>query len=115
MSWARFENVREVTGLVHGENRAMLKMATELGFDLHLSENDPAISRGHRVSASRSRYCASARQSKKSGGMNPATSAVLSFVTTQLPLQRVRAQSHLRCGKEPYHWEPLSGPCRFRR
>jgi len=43
MSWARFENVREVTGLVHGENRAMLKMATELGFDLHLSENDPAI------------------------------------------------------------------------
>jgi len=43
MSWARFENVREVTGLVHGENRAMLKMATELGFELHPSENEPAI------------------------------------------------------------------------
>jgi hypothetical protein len=40
---------------------------------------------------------------------------LLSFVTTQLPLRRVRSQSHPRCGKEPYHWEPWSGRCLFRR
>ena len=43
MSYARCEGVEEVTGLVHIENRLMLKMASELGFDAHHVPGDPTV------------------------------------------------------------------------
>ena len=55
MSYARCEGVEEVAGLVHIENRLMLKMASELGFRAHHVPGDPTVRevvwRPHAVSA----------------------------------------------------------------
>ncbi|WP_045835366.1 bifunctional acetate--CoA ligase family protein/GNAT family N-acetyltransferase [Hyphomicrobium sp. 99] len=43
LSYARSEGVAEVFGLVHIENRQMLTMADDLGFELHIVPEDPSI------------------------------------------------------------------------
>ncbi|MET0436110.1 MAG: bifunctional acetate--CoA ligase family protein/GNAT family N-acetyltransferase [Devosia sp.] len=43
MSYARSEGVTEVFGLVHVDNRQMLTMADELGFELRMVPDDPSV------------------------------------------------------------------------
>jgi acetyltransferase len=43
LDYARSEGVEEVAGLVHAENRTMLKMAHELGFKSVRSSHDAAV------------------------------------------------------------------------
>jgi acetyltransferase len=43
MDYARSEGVEDVYGLVHVDNRLMLKMANELGFETHQSPGDASV------------------------------------------------------------------------